>query len=146
GVFLFEKVLGSGWSLNMAAVRLPSGGLLLHSPVYAGPESFAQVEALGRPEVLFAPNHFHHLSLPRYVERYPSALAVASSAALPRLRRKGHSTLRPLEESASRLPPGARWLPCAGTRSGEAWLSVPGERGSTLLVADAFFAVTRPVK
>jgi hypothetical protein len=60
-LFRVENVAPSGWSWNMLLVRLADGDLLVHSPTWAGEGTFEAVEALGRPSVLFAPNHFHHL-------------------------------------------------------------------------------------
>lgn len=132
----------SGWSNNMLVVPLPDGGTLLHSPTWLGEETFERVLAFGEPRVLFAPNHFHHLSLPRFRQRFPDALPVASAGALPRLRDKGHEGLRPLAEATPLLPEGARWLETQGTRTGETWLSLPG---GALLVCDSFFRVTEPL-
>jgi len=129
----------------MFAVPLDGGGLLVHSPTWLGDDTFTRLEALGTPRVLFAPNHFHHVSLARFRERYPEALAVAAEGALPRLRAKGHEGLRELADAEPLLPGGARFLRCEGTKTGEAWISIPGEGGPTLVVSDAFFHVLRPV-
>jgi hypothetical protein len=43
------------------------------------------------------------------------------------------------------LPEGARFLRCAGLKTGEVWLSFSDEGRRTLLVCDAFFHVCRPV-
>lgn len=129
----------------MHLVRLAGGGVLVHSPTWLGEDTFERVSAIGEPRVLFAPNHFHHLSLQRFRERWPDAVAVASEAALPRLRDKGHEGLGGLESASALLPPGATWLRCEGTKSGEAWLSVPRGAGRAWIVCDAFFHVTRPL-
>ena len=132
----------------MFVVPLRDGGALIHSPTWLGDEStFSQVEALGTPRVLLAPNHFHHLSLSRFRARYPDAIVVAAKSALPRLQAKGHRGLRDVMEVEGLLPAGGRVLCPEGLRSGEAWLSLADERGvRTLLVSDAFFHVLRPVK
>jgi len=132
----------------MATMSLRDGGTLIYSPTWLGDEStFAQVEALGTPRVLLAPNHFHHLSLGRFRARYPDALAVAAKSALPRLEAKGHRGLRDVTEVQGLLPTGSRVLCPEGLRSGESWLSLADERGQrTLLVGDAFFNVVQPVK
>lgn len=149
GVVRFERVLPTGWSLSMLLVRLPGGGVLVHSPTWLGDETFAAVEAVGAPRALFAPNHFHHLSLERFRTRYPDAPAIASSQAKKRLATQGHQGLAPLSDAAAMLPAGARFLECEGTKSGEAWLLLPAaggaKTGGTLIVSDAFFNVTRDV-
>lgn len=145
GVFRFEKLAGDGWSLNMLAVKLPDNGLLLYSPAWLGPGTFEAVDALGEVRALVAPNHFHHVALPRYRKQYPKAHAVASHGALPRLEKKGHDGLSPLSEIAGQLPPDAHFIVPEGTKTGETWLSLPGEKGRTWLVCDAWFHVTRPL-
>jgi hypothetical protein len=144
-LFRFERALPNGWSLNMFAVRLPGGGTLVHSPTWMGEGTFDEVEKAGEPRVLFAPNHYHHLSLERYRKRYPRALAVANESAIPRLLKKGHVGVQDLVATRDLLPPGARWLRCGGAKNGEAWLSLPGDGGPTWIVCDAFFNPTRPV-
>jgi hypothetical protein len=144
-IVVLEKARSSGWGLNMILVPLPGGGLLVHSPTWLGDDTFDRVAALGEPKILFAPNHFHHLSLGRFRARWPAAAAVASDVAIPRLRSKGHEGVVPIDTVAALLPAGARWLPCQGTRAGEAFLSIEDGGVRTWIVSDAFFNVERPV-
>ncbi len=44
-VHRFEKVVKSGWSLNMHVVPLPDGGTLVYSPTWLGDETFERIEA-----------------------------------------------------------------------------------------------------
>lgn len=142
----------NGWPLAMHVVDLgprgSSGGipdLLVHSPTWIGEPTFERIDALGRPRLIFAPNHFHHLGLPRFRERYGDASVVASAGAIPRLERHKHQDLEKIEDTP--LPSGVRWLVPEGTKSGEAWLSIDEEgRGPTWIVCDAFFHANTPVK
>lgn len=139
GVHCFEKVLPSGWSLNMFAVRgVEPDGLIVHSPTFIDDATFAALEALGPVRALVCPNHFHWLSVPRYRERFPAARVVADAGAVPRLTGK----LGYAPEAAA----WAAWRSPAGLKNGEGWLSLPGEGGPTWIVSDAFFNVTRPVR
>ncbi|MFP2962546.1 hypothetical protein ACLEPN_33435 [Myxococcus sp. 1LA] len=70
---------------RMTAVRLPDGGLWLHSPVRFSPEARAAVDALGPVRFLVAPNLMHHLHLQDWAAAYPDA-KVAAPAALKRKR------------------------------------------------------------
>ncbi len=144
-IVVLEKAQRGGWGLNMILVPLPGGGLLVHSPTWLGDDTFDRVAAIGEPRILFAPNHFHHLSLGRFRARWPGAVAVASDVAIPRLRSKGHDGVLPIDTVAGLLPAGARWLPCEGTRAGEAFLSIEDGGERTWIVSDAFFNVERPV-
>jgi hypothetical protein len=145
GIVVLEKRLPDGWGLNMVLVPLADRRLLVHSPTWIGDDTFDRVADHGDPAILFAPNHYHHLSMARFRARWPKAAAVASETALPRLRAKGHEGLMPIEAVANLLPAGARWLPCAGTRAGEAFLSIDDGGARTWIVSDAFFNVERPV-
>ena len=146
GIHLLERQEESGWGWNLVVVALPGGGTLVHSPSWLDEQTLERVAALGTPRVLVAPNHFHFLTLPRFQARWPDALAVASERATPRLSRKGIRNLRPLAEALPLLPAGSRFVEPAGTRTGEAWLVVPREQGTTLLVGDAFFNLSRPTR
>lgn len=137
------KKQAGGWERAMILVRLPGGGVLVHSPTWVGPDTFANVQAFGEPRVLFAPNHFHHLFLAQFREKWPSALMVAGKSALLRLKRLGHAAIAPVEDASSLLPPGGRWLECEGTRAGETFLSIAIDGRRTWIVCDAFFNIQR---
>jgi hypothetical protein len=140
----FAKRRGSGWPAAMHVVALGDGGLLIHSPTWIDDATFAQIEKLGTPRILFAPNHFHHLSLRRYRERFPTAKAVATKRAIPRLRSHGHEGLHTTQDVA--LPASMRWVVPEGTKTGEGWLSIDGKSGPSWIVCDAFFNETTPVR
>ncbi len=140
----FVKRRKSGWPQAMHVVDLGGGETLVHSPTWIDDATLAEVRALGAPKYLFAPNHYHWLSLPRYREAFPGAVAVASRTARKRLAAKGNEGLRSVDEAE--LPSGMRWLVPEGTKSGEAWLSIDGEGGPTWLVCDGFFHETAKVR
>jgi|SRR5579883_2991670 len=143
------RIHRNGWELAMILVTLPGGGVLVHSPTWIDDATFASVEAVGTPRVLFAPNHFHHLSLRRFHERWPEARVVAGAVAIPRLQKLGHAAVTHVDAVTDLLPAGARWLEAEGTRAGETLLSLPrddgGAAGRTWIACDAFFHVERRV-
>ncbi|MCG7533934.1 DUF4336 domain-containing protein [Pseudoalteromonas sp. OOF1S-7] len=49
------------FTTRMTIVRLPCGGLWVHSPICLTPGLREQVDALGPVTYLVAPNHLHHL-------------------------------------------------------------------------------------
>lgn len=61
----------------MTVLRLPDGGLWVHSPVAFTPERRTAVAALGPVRFLVAPNLFHHLHLPDWAAAFPDARVVA---------------------------------------------------------------------
>lgn len=58
---------------NMTVVKLPCGGLWLHSVNRLDAETKAAVDALGPVKVLVAPNKFHHFFVEDWVRAYPEA-------------------------------------------------------------------------
>lgn len=58
----------------MSIVRLPDGGLFVHSPVPLDERLKAEVDALDTVEAVVAPSLFHHLSVGAWKEAYPQAV------------------------------------------------------------------------
>ncbi|MFP2911112.1 DUF4336 domain-containing protein [Pyxidicoccus sp. 3LFB2] len=86
-VYVFEvpfRFAGLEVGGRMTVVRLPDGGLWVHSPVRLTPEARAAVDALGPVRFLVAPNLMHHLFVQDWAAAYPEAKV----AAPPRLRHK----------------------------------------------------------
>lgn len=146
GVTVLEGHDASGWGWNVIALTRASGGLVLYSPSWLGPDSFDRIDALGSVEVLLVPSHFHHLTLERFRERYPKARTVAPRRALPRLAAQGHLGLGALEEEPGALPEGARWLDCEGLKTGEGWLFLETSAGRALVVCDTWMNRVRPLR
>lgn len=69
---------------RMTVVRLPDGGLWIHSPVRLDAQTRAAVDALGPVRFLVAPNVMHHLFVGDWAAAYPGARVVAPAG----LRRK----------------------------------------------------------
>ncbi len=69
----------TGLSLGgrMTVVRLPEGGLWVHSPIRLEEEVRQAVDALGPVRFLVAPNVMHHLALGDWAAAYPSARVLA---------------------------------------------------------------------
>ena len=59
--------------IRMTILRLPSGGLLVHSPVELDSETSRAVRELGEVKALLAPNSFHHVFVSRAAEEFPRA-------------------------------------------------------------------------
>jgi len=66
----------------MTIFRLPSGGVLLHSPIALDDEVARAIASLGRVAALLAPNSFHYVFVADYLERFPVARLFAA-AGLP---------------------------------------------------------------
>jgi hypothetical protein len=68
------RLPGGVWfPLRMTVIRLPGGGLWLHSPLAASDERVAAVAALGPVEHIVAPNRYHHLFAADWKQRFPAA-------------------------------------------------------------------------
>lgn len=58
---------------RMTIIRLPDGGLWLHSPVACVPELVAAVESVGSVAAIIAPNVFHYTHLADWARAFPQA-------------------------------------------------------------------------
>jgi hypothetical protein len=67
------RFFGIELGARMTVVRLPGSKLFLHSPISWSRELAGQVERLGSPAFLVAPNRFHHLYAGEWQTAYPSA-------------------------------------------------------------------------
>jgi hypothetical protein len=133
--------LGMRLTATMTVVRLPDGGLLLHSPVSMTPARREQVEALGPVRHLCVPNLFHH----GWVAEWAAACPAARLHAPPGLARK-RPDLR-IDRTHGEAPEPAfagtiDELPIAGFRVRETALLVRPAR--TAIVADLVHNVGRP--
>lgn len=138
----FEHEVRGGWALNMHCVELGGGALLVYGATWLGDDTCERIAKLGTPSVIVVPNHYHHLSLARFREHYPDAVAVAHPDAHARLSRKGHDGL----SSSIELPPHVSLLAGEGTKNGELWVEVDAPEDRSWLVGDAFFHMTRPLR
>lgn len=67
------RVAGMELGRRMTIVRLPDGGLWLHSPSRPGAELRARLGPIGPVRFLVAPNRFHHRWLDTWQAAYPAA-------------------------------------------------------------------------
>jgi hypothetical protein len=73
------EVAYSLWGLTipcptrMTIIRLPGGGLWVHSPVACTPDLVAAVKALGPVTAIIAPNVFHYTHLADWTHAFPQA-------------------------------------------------------------------------
>jgi len=67
------RIAGIEVGMRMTVVRLPDGGLWLHSPLSRGEGLAREVEALGPVRHLGAPNLLHHLFLGEWASAWPGA-------------------------------------------------------------------------
>jgi hypothetical protein len=72
------RFAGISVGARMTVVKLSDGRLLLHSPISPSDELRAEVEKLGRPSLLLAPNKYHHLYVKHWMDAYPDAQAWAA--------------------------------------------------------------------
>ena len=90
---------------RMTIVRLPDGGLWLHSPTAPTPALTRAVEALGPVRFLIAPNTMHYGWTPAWKERFPGAQLWAVPGVASRARR-AKRTIAVDFELAAAPPPG----------------------------------------
>jgi len=68
----FQK-MGIDLGGRMTVIKLPSGGLWIHSPVRTTPEDRAALDRLGPVQHIVAPNDAHHLFVGEFRSCYPEA-------------------------------------------------------------------------
>jgi hypothetical protein len=68
------KFLGVETGTRMTVVRLPDGGLFVHSPVALDDATRRFVDGLGEVRAVVAPSVFHHLHVGDWMRAYPGAV------------------------------------------------------------------------
>lgn len=68
-----QSFLGLRVGTRMTVIRLPDGGLWVHSPVALDDGLRGALDDLGPVRYVVAPNRFHHLYVGDYAEAYPQA-------------------------------------------------------------------------
>lgn len=139
-----SRLAPSGWSFRQLALPLAGGGVLLHSPVRGSGSWSLQTlpTSLGKPELILAPNYYHHLGVPELSSADRSLRVLSTRRAQARLERQLGS---PPEDAAevlpARFPAGLRYVEPPGLQNGEAWVVAEGAGGVGWIVCDAFCAV-----
>lgn len=87
-----------GHPTRMTVVRLPQGGLWLHSPTAPTEPLLRSLEKIGPVRFLIAPNNYHYWWIPDWKSRFPEAVAWGPSG-LQRTARRGLPPLRPLGDA-----------------------------------------------
>lgn len=80
---------GTTFRRRMTVLRLASGDLVLHSPIWLREADLAWLDSLGRVAFVVAPNRFHGSEAHRYAARYPDARVLVSPPAAAEVRRGG---------------------------------------------------------
>jgi hypothetical protein len=78
------RYFGLELGARMAVVRLPGGGLFVHSPISATSELVREVRALGPVACIVAPSRFHH----RFAGEWQGAFPEAAVHVAPGLERR----------------------------------------------------------
>ena len=124
GVFIVDStlsgLLGKVMPARMTIIRLPDGGLLLHSPTRFSPALKREAEALGPIRHLVAPNSAHWTFLPEWQRACPDATTWAA----PGLRDRSQ-----VQESGVRLDRDLSDVPPAEWGGAIALATVPGGLG-----------------
>ena len=96
-----HRMFGIHLGTRMTVVRLPSGGLWLHSPVALDAALLDEVSALGPVEHLVAPNLYHHVYMAPWVEACPDAtLHLAPGLEKKRPDLRSDALIRPTADGA----------------------------------------------
>jgi hypothetical protein len=136
------RVMGIALGRQLVAIRLPGGGLWIHSPVPVTPDLAAALAALGGVRHVVGPNRHHDECLWRFQQAYPTALFHAAP---------GLAALKPKVRFGAELSdtPHPDWAPVLGQhlvrgmpKFNEVVFFHPASR--SLLLADLAFNLRPP--
>jgi hypothetical protein len=135
------QVPGMPLNRRMAIARRDDGVLFFYNAVPVNDETLAEIQALGRPGYLVIPNAFHRLDAHAFRARLGVKLLCAASAA------RGVAKVAPVDGTLEELPSGGGISTSiiAGTRVGEATMTVRSQKGSSIVFADAVMNVPKPL-
>ena len=72
------RYFGIDLTARMSVIRLPEGGVLLHSPCEITPALAEEIRAIGPVTAIIAPGNFHYLHVPCAQAVFPAARSFAS--------------------------------------------------------------------
>jgi hypothetical protein len=73
-----QRFVGTEIGTRMTVIRLPDGGLFVHSPVALGWQTRYELDGFGPVKAVVAPNRFHHLYIKDFAAQYPDAAIFAA--------------------------------------------------------------------
>ncbi len=125
---------------RMTVVRLPEGGLWIHSPVRLDAAVRAAVDALGPVRFLVAPNVMHHVHLGAWAAAYSRRRSVVAPTGLRRKRPELRSTWSCTDTADPGYAAVISQQRCAACRSWTSSLFLH-RPSRTLLVTDVAFHI-----
>jgi hypothetical protein len=78
--------LGAEFGARMTVVRLPAGGLFVHSPLAPDEALRRELDALGSVQAIVSPSRMHYLGVAAFSETYPDARVYAVPASQRKLK------------------------------------------------------------
>ncbi len=141
----FAGVVYGQQHARMAIIGIGDGGLLVVSPGFPlSDECWKEIERLGEPRILLAPNHFHNAGIKPWSDKFPKAIVVAHPRAQPRLKKRMPG-VQFQDPSAldGKLPASVRLLHPPSAKQGETWVAMKTKDGEAWFVTDAFINETR---
>jgi len=125
---------------RMTAVRLSGGRCAIFSAIALPDEELAQVEALGRPDVMIVPNPAHRLDAHSWKEMYPGIRVITPPGA-----RAAVSEVVPVDATSDELyDPEVHFRVVPGTDDAESALTVHRRSGVTIICNDIIGHVRHP--
>jgi len=130
---------------NMTVFKMPNGGLMLHSVIALDEARMAQLEQLGRPEVMIVPNSWHRADAAVFKERYPNLKVVCPKAAMTKVNEKVKVDISAEEYFANSSSSGVTPITVDGMAPGElAYVLDLGSNGErALVVCDLMFNIPK---
>jgi hypothetical protein len=73
-----QRFIAAEIGTRMTVIRLPDGGLFVHSPVPLGWQTRYELDQMGTVKAVVAPNRFHHLYVRDFVDQFPNVATFAA--------------------------------------------------------------------
>jgi hypothetical protein len=131
--------------VNALAVGCEGGLVILSPPYRTHPDTFQSLERYGPVQGLVASNAFHHMGIPEWKRRFPSAAVFAPAQAIARVQRKsGIRGIQPVSDANTLLRGRAELTDMPYYRTGEALARIRSARGLAWYMTDIVINVNDP--
>ncbi|BBM86372.1 hypothetical protein [Candidatus Uabimicrobium amorphum] len=140
GIWIADYRVGAARARSIC-VRLVNDNYAIVSPGKSLATKSKDFFAKNVPQILVAPNSVHNMGLKAWQESFTNAISVCSHAAKKRLRKLGHTNMQNLKSLKTLLPDYINIVEVPGSRLGEIWFVVKGEKGTTWIVCDGMMNI-----
>lgn len=140
GIWIADYRVGAARARSIC-IRLANNNYAIISPGKSLAKKSIDFFTEGAPQILVAPNSVHNMGLAAWQEVFESVVPVCSAAAKKRLHKLGHVNMQDLHVLQEALPDYVHIVEVPGSRIGEIWFVVNGDKGTTWIVCDGMMNI-----